>query len=109
MVQHLYMPREVHRLRSGFYTDEPPTDEERTLAALLYGAAADQARAAGYRVLTWGDVDNGPAGDAARALDAQPVRSERATAADASWTESVEYELRLEPSARSTRAEGSDS
>ncbi|MFI5783580.1 hypothetical protein [Nocardia sp. NPDC051570] len=95
MVQHLYIPREVDRLRTGFYAGEPAVDEEREVAVLLYQAAADQARTAGYRVLVWHDIDNGPSGDAARALNAQPVHSERTTHPDASWRESTQYELQL--------------
>ncbi|WP_067540577.1 hypothetical protein [Nocardia crassostreae] len=95
IVQHLYLPREIHRLTQGFYDDEPPTAEERELVVALYRRAAEHARAAGLRALEWGDADQGPGHDATMTLGARAVEVEKASALGLSWREHVRYRLDL--------------
>ncbi|MCZ0973989.1 hypothetical protein O1L55_27395 [Streptomyces albulus] len=64
------MPRQVRRLKTGYYDLLPPTAEEFEMVTGLYRRAADEARAAGYRTLRWGGRDTGPDGQAATALNA---------------------------------------
>ncbi|MGY4985672.1 hypothetical protein [Streptomyces nigrescens] len=69
-VQATYVPRQVRRLKTGYYDLLPPTAEEFEMVTGLYRRAADEARAAGYRTLRWGGRDTGPDGQAATALNA---------------------------------------
>ncbi|MDG4863424.1 hypothetical protein P8605_35315 [Streptomyces sp. T-3] len=69
-VQGLYMPREMHRLETGFYELIPPAAEEFQMISRLYRRAAEAARAAGFHTLRWNDRDTGPGGRAAIALNA---------------------------------------